>query len=54
MKKRKKKKCCKTCKRLEFYDWYLCIHSKEEGLIIEDIENYKCKYYKNSKVPFWN
>ncbi|GAA0115243.1 hypothetical protein UT300016_09700 [Clostridium senegalense] len=41
-----KKKCCKNCRRIYFWDWYMCIHSKDKKLFIHDIENTKCKYYK--------
>jgi len=45
----KKKKTCSTCKRLHFYDWYLC----EKGKSIGNPELEHCKYYKKRHSSFW-
>jgi hypothetical protein len=45
----RKKKCCKNCERLNFFDWYFC---ERNGVFIDDIKKH-CKYYKRRIGKFW-
>jgi len=44
----KNKKCCKQCRKLNFYDCYLCDRTGE----YVDLDGY-CKYYKRRIGKFW-
>lgn len=46
----KKKKICKNCRLLNFYDWYFC---SKTGETICDIDSVYCKYYKRRYSDFW-
>lgn len=49
-------KKCINCKRLNFYDWYICSinKNKEKDIYISNInKKIKCKYFKRSYEEFW-
>lgn len=54
-----KKICCKSCEFLNFYDWYFCgnkiLQENENNNLknINDVDNFKCKFYKERKDKFW-